>query len=198
MKKGKKVIMVTDGDKIARQAVEEATRQIGGRCISASAGNPTILSGEQIVELIKITPYDPVVVMFDDRGSTKKGRGEKALEYVVNHPAIEVIGVVAVASNTENIEGTTVNCTVTKDKEVTTSQVDKEGKVISPHSFVTGDTVDVLNTLGSKVPFIVGVGDIGKMEGRDSPETGAQITTKALQLILDHWRNTRNQDGKGE
>lgn len=188
----KKVILVTDGDQIAQQAVEEATRQIGGRCISASAGNPTILTGAQTVKLIQSTPYDPVVVMVDDRGSTEKGKGESVLEYVVKHPDLEVIGVVAVASNTENIDGVTVDCVVTKNKEVLSCQVDKEGNIASHNPLVMGDTVDILNELGSKVPFIVGVGDIGKMDGRDNPETGAQITTKALQLILENWQRKGN------
>lgn len=189
----KKVILVTDGDQIARQAVEEATRQIGGRCISASAGNPTRLTGAQTVELIQSTPYDPVVVMVDDRGSTKKGKGETVLEYVAKHPDLEVIGVVAVASNTGNIDGVTVDCAVTKDKEVLSCQVDKEGNIASPNPLVMGDTVDILNELGGKVPFIVGVGDIGKMDGRDNPETGAQITTKAFQLILENWQRKGNE-----
>ena len=185
----KKVILITDGDQIARQAVEEATRRIGGRCISASAGNPTRLTGSQTVELIKSTPYDPVVVMVDDRGSGKKGKGEKVLEYVVKHPDLEVMGVVAVASNTESIDGTKVNCTVTREKQVLTCQVDKEGQVISSLPIIMGDTVDVLNELDQEVPFVVGIGDIGKMEGQDNPEEGAQITTKALELILKHWQS---------
>lgn len=193
MKVRKKVILVTDGDQNARRAVETATRQIGGRCISASAGNPTRLTGPQTVELIHKTPYDPVVLMVDDRGSTKKGRGETVLEYVVKHPDIEVIGVVAVASNTENIEGAKVDCAVTKDKKVLSCQVDKDGKVVSPNPLILGDTVDILNELAEQVPFIVGIGDIGKMDGRDNPETGAQITTKALQLILENWQRKENE-----
>lgn len=43
----RKVILVTDGDLVAKKAVETASRNIGARCISCSAGNPTRLSGEQ-------------------------------------------------------------------------------------------------------------------------------------------------------
>ncbi len=185
----KRVILVTDGDRIARQAVEKASGNIGGRCISASAGNPTRLTGSQTVELIKSTPYDPVVVMVDDRGSGKKGKGERVLEYVAKHPDLEVMGVVAVASNTESIDGTKVNCAVTRERQVLTCQVDKKGQVISSLPIIRGDTVDVLNELGQEIPFVVGIGDIGKMDGQDDPEEGARITTKALELVLEHWQS---------
>lgn len=184
----KKVILVTDGDLIAQQAVEEATKKIGGRCISASAGNPTRLTGAEVVELIQSTPYDPVVVMVDDRGSTRKGNGERVLEYVAKHQDLELIGVLAVASNTENTDGAVVNCAITREQKVLSGEVDKEGELISPHALVRGDTVGVLNELGAEVPFVVGIGDLGKMEGRDNPQSGAQVTTKALQLILENWQ----------
>jgi stage V sporulation protein AE len=86
----RKVILVTDGDKMAREALEEVARKIGGRCISRSAGNPTPLSGYQLVSLIKKAACDPVLVMFDDCGASEEGRGEQALRYVAQHPDIEV------------------------------------------------------------------------------------------------------------
>ncbi|MFS8512909.1 MAG: stage V sporulation protein AE, partial [Planifilum fulgidum] len=88
----RKVILITDGDRVAREAVEEVARQVGGRAISASAGNPTPLTGEQLVELILQAKHDPVLVMFDDCGSGGTGRGERAMEYVANHPDVEVLG----------------------------------------------------------------------------------------------------------
>lgn len=184
----RRVILVTDGDQIARKAVEEATRNIGGRCISASAGNPTPVSGEKIVKLIKTAKHDPVVVMFDDRGSNAKGRGEKALEFVAKHPEIEVMGVLAVASNTEYIDGAQVDLAVTKSHEVVEGQVDKCGNMVSPEMIILGDTVDVLNELKDRIPIVVGIGDIGKMGGRDNPYGGAQVTTQALNLIIEHWQ----------
>jgi len=186
----RRVILVTDGDKIAQKAVEEAAGKIGGRCISASAGNPTPLKGEDLVQLIKTAPYDPVVVMFDDRGSSSRGKGEEALAYVAKHPDIEVMGVLAVASNTEFIEGVAVDLAVTNNKEIVEGQVDKEGNVVSSRKIVMGDTVDVINEIKvkTKIPLIVGIGDLGKMEGADNPCCGAQVTTKALQLIVDHWQ----------
>lgn len=183
----RKVILVTDGDRIAQKAVETATRNIGGRCISASAGNPTPLSGPRIVDLIKEAKQDPVVVMFDDNGSNHRGQGEQALLHVANHPDLEVMGVVAVASNSDDTEKVKVDCAVTKDKHVITGQVNKEGSKVSSDMVVAGDTVGVLNSLPGL--FMVGVGDLGKMEGRDNPQAGAAVTTQALQTIIDHWNS---------
>jgi len=190
----RRVILVTDGDDIARKAVEEAARHIGGRCISASAGNPTPVSGERLVKLIKTAKYDPVVVMFDDRGSSAKGKGEKALEYVAKHPEIEVMGVLAVASNTEYIDGVKVDLAVTNKKEIVPGQVDKAGNLISEEQIVLGDTVDVINEIKNEIPLVVGIGDIGKMQGRDNPYGGAQVTTKALELIMKEWQ-AQHPDG---
>ena len=186
----RKVILVTDGDRIARRAVERATVNIGGRCISASAGNPTPINGEKIVELIKRAAHDPVVVMFDDKGSCQRGKGERALEYVAGHPDLEVMGVLAIASNTESIEGVCVDCAITKDKQVVKGQVDKEGNLISDNNILMGDTVDVLNNFDkNKAPFVIGMGDIGKMDGKDDADDGAEVTTKALKTIIEHWQS---------
>lgn len=190
----RKVILVTDGDKIARKALEEAARNIGGRCISASAGNPTPLKGERLIKLIKTAECDPVVVMFDDRGSCEKGWGEKALELVAKDPHLQVMGVLAVASNTEYIDGVGVDISVTKGKEIVEGEVDKYGNLVSKRKIILGDTVDVLNELKDQIPIIVGIGDIGKMDGGDNPEEGAQVTTKALQLIVDHWQSRYGQE----
>lgn len=185
----RKVILVTDGDSVAQRTVEKAAANIGGRCISASGGNPTPLSGQEVVRLIKAARNDPVVVMVDDKGTRHKGKGERVLEYVARHPDIEVIGILAVASNTGSIEGTAVDCAVTKRQEVVEGQVNKEGEIISPAKMVMGDTVDVINELEDREYFVVGIGDIGKMDGKDDPGKGARVTTRALNLILDHYRN---------
>ena len=183
----RKVILITDGDEIARKAVETAVFNVGGRCISASAGNPTPLNGRQLVELIKKAKHEPVVVMVDDRGSNRKGKGEEVLEYVTQHPDIQVIGVLAVASNTESIEGIQVDYAVTKNKEIVKFPVDKYGNPVYDNDALLGDTVDVLNELENFIPVVVGIGDIGKMEGKDSARKGAEITTKALELIINNW-----------
>lgn len=185
MEEKRKVIIVTDGDKIARKAVERAVKQVGARCISASAGNPTPLSGEKIVNLIKKATHDPVVVMVDDRGSPQKGSGELALEFVAKHPDVDVLGVIAVASNTILADGTQVEMSITKDKQWINKAVDKEGKpALDGTNIIKGDTVDVLSDL--EIPIVIGIGDIGKMEGKDSWHKGAEITTKALEYIISH------------
>lgn len=179
-----KVIIVTDGDSVARKAVEEGAKNIGARCISASAGNPTLLEGEKIVELVHKTPSDPVVVMVDDKGDREKGKGETALEYMLKDKSIEVMGVVAVASNTEGVDGIQVDLSVTKDGKIQYNKaVDKDGKP-KPQKILYGDTVDVLRDY--ELPIIVGIGDPGKMDGKDDCCYGAPIITKALEQILNN------------
>lgn len=179
----RKVIVITDGDKIAKKAVEQVARRVSGRCISLSAGNPTPLTGPEIVELIKAAKYDPVLVMLDDKGSSEKGKGEKALEYIAKHPDIEILGVVAVASNTDHTQGVVVDNSITKEGEVVTQAVDKHGnpKVFNG-AVLEGDTVDILNELD--IPVIIGTGDTGKMDGADSLKKKVPITTKAVEEIL--------------
>ncbi|MFS0554013.1 stage V sporulation protein AE [Brevibacillus sp. 179-C9.3 HS] len=180
----RKVILVTDGDHIAQKVIENVAKEFGGRCISLSAGNPTPLRGSQMVELIKMTPYDPVIVMFDDNGDYGKGRGERAIEYVVKHPDIEVIGAIAVASNTRWVKGATVAYSVDNQGQVVDEAVDKDGyadEQLQHHIY--GDTVDILNDL--HVPNVIGIGDIGKMEGRDSLQNGCPITKRAVQWIME-------------
>jgi len=83
--KKRKVILVTDGDQHVQRALEWLAKQLGGRCISQSKGNPSRLTGKQLVDLILQTPYDPVFVMFDDSGIIGEGAGEQALRYVATH-----------------------------------------------------------------------------------------------------------------
>ena len=185
MKKKIRVILITDGDGVAQHVVEELAVTLGLRCISASGGNPTPITGEEIVELLKTVHHDPVLVMFDDRGSSGKGFGEVAMEYVATHPEIEVLGAVAVASNTTGIVGIGVDECITGNGDIVDCSVDKSGylKGGSGHkAIIAGDTVDVLNDL--EIPFIVGVGDIGKMARADSIGRGAPITRKAIEEIL--------------
>ena len=84
-------------------------KEIGGRCLSMSHGNPSMLTGHEIVKLIKKTAHDPVLVMFDDSGFIGEGSGEQALKYVAYHPDIEVLGIIAVASRTRKEEWTKVD-----------------------------------------------------------------------------------------
>lgn len=179
----KKVVLITDGDKVAKKAVEEVARKVGGRCISLSGGNPTPITGKEILAHIMDTPYDPVLVMFDDRGDCDQAQGEQALAEVAHSEQVEVLGVVAVASNTHHIRGVQVDCSVTRDGQLIEQAVDKEGFPRGDDSkYLEGDTVDVLNDLS--VPMIVGVGDIGKMKGSDRFFKGVPITTRAVEEIL--------------
>ncbi|OEF97244.1 stage V sporulation protein AE [Vulcanibacillus modesticaldus] len=183
MGRKRKVILITDGDVIAKTVIEETAKKIGGRCISLSAGNPTPFSGEEILEMIKQTPKDPVLVMFDDNGHRYKGDGEKALEYIANHPDITVLGVLAVASNTTNVNGVKVDFSIDRNGRITRSGVNKDGDKVGGPLRIYGDTVDVLNRL--EIPLVIGIGDIGKMGGKDSIKKGSPITYKAIKLIME-------------
>lgn len=179
----RRVILVTDGDEVARRAVEVAAANVGGRTISMSAGNPTPLSGPQLVTLLKQVPYDPVVVMLDDRGFHGAGRGERAMDYIAGHPDIEVLGVVAVASNTLGVAGVQVDRSITQNGQIVAGPVDKFGIPGPPGKELRGDTVEILRYLN--IPVVIGLGDVGKMGGADDYRYGAPITTRALQEILN-------------
>lgn len=178
------VIIITDGDKVASKAIQEVAHDVGGRCISRSAGNPTPLNGEEIVYQILRAAYDPVLVMFDDNGQGGFGDGEKSLKYVATHPSIKVLGAIAVASNTDAVEGTHIDLAIDAEGEIVQSGVDKEGHVeFSKELRIYGDTVDILD--GLPIPLIIGIGDIGKMSGHDHFRYGAPITRKAVEIILE-------------
>ncbi|WP_048818119.1 stage V sporulation protein AE [Desulforamulus hydrothermalis] len=181
MNQKRHVILVTDGDLAARRALETAAKNIGARCISMSAGNPTRLNGQQLLELIKAAPHDPVIVMFDDKGVAGEGQGEKALLEIYNCPDINVLGVLAVASNSHCHEAARVDVSVTAAGEVVQEAVTKEGKATRGKE-LQGDTVGIINRLA--FPVVVGVGDVGKMLGADDYHMGAPVTTKALQEII--------------
>jgi len=180
----RKVIVVTDGDRVAGRTVEIAAGNIGARFISLTTGNPTPLTGPEVVKLIKMAPYDPVVVMVDDRGKRGCGKGEKILRYLAGHPEIQLLGAVAVASNTEGTEGVRVDESVTRDCTVVRGPVDKLGfPEKEGRRFLEGDTVDILNKLN--IPVIVGTGDTGKMDFADDYCRGAPVTTRALLEIIN-------------
>lgn len=184
MSKQLEIIVITDGDKIACRAVEEAGKRLELRTITASQGNPTPLSGRELVRLIKQTPRGPVLVMVDDCGNPHQGKGEEVLQYLATHPEIKIIGVVAVAANIQQVQGTEVDFSISATCQIVPEPVDKNGQAEAlGNRYIEGDTVDVLNKL--RVPLVVGIGDLGKMDGRDSTDQGACITTKAIQEILN-------------
>lgn len=179
----KKVIFITDGDQYAHEAVQQVARNIGGRCISQSQGNPTPLTGEEITCLIQQTPYDPVLVMVDDGGFRGEGPGEKVMRYISEQADIQVLGAIATASNTNFREWTKVDVSIDRGGELTVFGVDKNGVGdIEPYR-IDGDTVYVLDELD--LPVVVGVGDIGKMDGQDTAEKGFPITNQAVDVILE-------------
>ncbi|MGE8077947.1 stage V sporulation protein AE [Peribacillus loiseleuriae] len=188
----RKVILITDGDEYARRVVEIVAKEIGGRCISMSWGNPTILSGQAIVKLIKKTPNDPVLVMFDDSGIVGEGAGETAMRYVANHEDIEVLGIIAVASRTRHEEWTKVDVSIDRDGKLTGNGVDKFGAEEFEPGKITGDTVYCIDQLHA--PIVVGIGDIGKMSKKDDYVKGAPITKLAVELILE--RSGHNDERK--
>ncbi|WP_078545952.1 stage V sporulation protein AE [Litchfieldia alkalitelluris] len=179
----RKVILITDGDEYALKTIEYIAKEFGGRCISKSHGNPTTLSGEEIVELIHKAPYDPVFVMFDDSGFIGEGAGELALKYVATHESIEVLGVIAVASKTHQDEWARVDVSINRYGELTHYGVDKSGVEEFDIGRINGDTVYCLD--GLNIPIIVGIGDIGKMARKDHVQNGSPITKKAVELILE-------------
>jgi stage V sporulation protein AE len=183
MSERRKVVLITDGDEYAKRAIERVAADYGGRCISSSKGNPSILPGPEIVKLIKKAKNDPVFVMFDDSGFIGEGAGETALKYVANHEDIEVLGIIAVASKTRQAEWTRVDVCIDKFGELTPYGVDKFGIPELEMGRMNGDTVYCLDELD--VPVIVGIGDIGKMAKRDDSSHGAPITKKAVEIILE-------------
>ncbi|RBP89527.1 stage V sporulation protein AE [Cytobacillus firmus] len=177
------VILITDGDDFARKTVELVAKEIGGRCLSLSHGNPSILTGQQIVKLIKKVSHDPVLVMFDDSGFIGEGTGENALKYVAGHKDIDVLGIIAVASKTRQAEWTKVDVCIDNNGELTPYGVDKFGVPEMEIGRINGDTVYCLDKLD--VPIIVGIGDIGKMSKKDHYNAGSPITRKAVELVLE-------------
>lgn len=184
METKKKIIVVTDGDKRACKAVEEAGKRLHLRTISASAGNPSPLMGAELVDLIQQAPHDPVLVMVDDCGNPKMGDGETVLRYLGNHPDLEILGVVAVAANAPEVDGVEVDVSIDCNGNLIQGPVYKNGTPEPDgHRLVEGDTVDVLNEM--QVPIVIGIGDIGKMNGKDSSAKGSTVTTRAIQEILN-------------
>lgn len=180
--KKRKVILITDGDIHAQKTIEYVAKKVGGRCISKSAGNPTRITGEELVQLILQAPNDPVFIMFDDCGYVGEGAGEKALQYVATHEQIEVLGVIAIAAKTKQREWAKVTVSIDRYGNLTEYGVDKNGIPELEVGRINGDTVYCLDKLD--IPIIVGLGDIGKMARKDHINNGCPITLQAVELIL--------------
>ncbi|MDG5787672.1 stage V sporulation protein AE [Evansella sp. AB-P1] len=187
MKKKKRVILITDGDESAKEAVKSVAQSLNCHLIMESGGNPTKVTGQQLIKLIKDAEKEPILVLFDDCGFPEEGYGETALMEVVASSDINVLGAIAVASQSFSHEWTRVDVSIDKNGVITEYGVDKDGIMDTEIGRIRGDTVYVLDQLS--LPFIVGIGDIGKMGGRDSVKLGAPITKQAVELILERSGN---------
>ena len=91
----RRVVIVTDGDCKALDAVETAANNLGARCISISAcrhPEDAYWTPQEIEELILSTPQDPVIVLVDDEGQVGEGRGERSFDYLCRSDRIDVKG----------------------------------------------------------------------------------------------------------
>ena len=129
--------------------------------------------------------------MVDDRGNAGMGSGEQAMFELIKSDEIDVIGIVAVASNTSKAKGVKVDCSVDKDCNIISKAVDKNGNS-KDDRILKGDTVNSLSFLNT--PFIVGIGDPGKMDGYDCADIGAPVITTALQKVIDNYIMYRKKD----
>lgn len=179
----KQVILITDGDDSAKAAVKHVANELGLHFLAESSGNPTKISGTELVNLILKADEHIVLALFDDCGFPDEGPGEAILAHVVHSPQIEVLGAIAVASESYSHEWTRVDVSIDRNGNITEYGVDKGGIIDTEIGRIKGDTVSVLDQLS--IPIIVGVGDIGKMGNRDSVEKGAPITKLAVELILE-------------
>lgn len=159
----RKVIFITDGDLAAKKVLECLAVELNCRVIGASYGNPTTINAEVLASFVLAAPDVPILVMFDDCGIRDYGPGENAMRYLASHPEIEVIGAVAVASQTHAKEWTHVDVSIDRFGHRTAYGVDKEGLPDLEIGRINGDTVSVLDQLN--LPCVVGIGDIGKMVG---------------------------------
>ncbi|SDI30232.1 stage V sporulation protein AE [Natribacillus halophilus] len=179
----KQVIYITDGDTAAAKAVETATKTIGLECVSLSGGNPTYGTYEQLLESIIATSYERIAVLFDDAGEAYEGRGEDFMVRLAREEEIELIGALAVASAERSGDWTKVDISVDRYGYLTEWGVDKEGFRDIEEYRIHGDTVYCLDQL--QIPLIIGIGDLGKMGGRDAPKRGSPVTKTALELIIE-------------
>lgn len=182
----RKVIVVTDGDRTAYRAIQAAARDLNCTPVGATEGNPTPLRGQAVIQAILEAPGEVAVAMVDDRGDAGRGAGERDLAAILAAKELEVLGVVAVAAHTRGVKGVAPDLSVEAGGEVIQGAVSKEGDATG--RVLYGDTVDVLRRFPD-VP-VVGLGDPGKMEGRDRASEGAPATAEALRRIMRGRVNT--------
>ncbi len=179
----KNVIVITDGDAYARNAIDYLAKRIGGTCLTDLAGNPTQVTKDDLLQAIKVAEEEPIYVLFDDAGVPGVGLGEKVLVELAKEPYVDIIGAIAVASHTRSLEWSRFDFAIDGEGELVPYGVDKEGVPEMEIGRISGDTVYCLDQLD--IPTIVAIGDIGKMRGKDDLDKGAPITRKAIELILE-------------
>ncbi|SDJ66418.1 stage V sporulation protein AE [Sediminibacillus albus] len=183
MQKKKKVIVITDGDTYARKTIDFLAGQIGGTCLAYLSDNPTHASAGEVIAAVLKAKEEPVYVLIDDAGATGPGAGEKILLEISRHPEIAIIGAVAVAAHTKNIEWTRFTLAIDQDGQLTANGISKEGIPIPEIGRINGDTIYSLDQL--EIPIVIAIGDIGKMQGKDDLKKGSPITRKAIEIILE-------------
>ncbi|MBM7569771.1 stage V sporulation protein AE [Aquibacillus albus] len=179
----KKVIIITDGDEYARKTLDFLANELGGTCLSYLADNPSKVSPEEVKQAIFDATEQPIYVMIDDAGVLGVGYGEKILLALADDPQIEIIGAVAVAAHTCNMEWSRFTFAIDSNGELIPNGVDKEGVLIPEVGRMSGDTVYLLDRLD--LPLVIAIGDIGKMQGKDDISKGSPITRKAIEIILE-------------
>ena len=178
-----RVIIVTDGDSTAQQAVKIAAQELKLYPLILSTLDADRIKGPEITSYILQAPREPVIVMVDDHGIKGTGPGEEIICYLMSQvDKSKILGVVAVASQTR-VKGVAVDCSITADgRKIEYLAVDKDGIPIPGEFYLKGDTVEILTRYPEVM--VVGCGDPGKMAGFDSLERGAAVTRRCLEYIL--------------
>jgi stage V sporulation protein AE len=183
MSQQKNIIVITDGDEYARKTLDYLANEIGGTCLSYLSDNPTIASPDEVIQAVLKAREEPVYVLIDDAGIPGVGAGEKILIALEDHPSIHILGAIAVAAHTKNMEWSRFTFAIDRNGELTSNGVDKEGVPIPEIGRINGDTVYSLDQLD--LPIVIAIGDIGKMQGKDDLKKGSPITRKAIEMILE-------------
>ncbi|WP_138416856.1 stage V sporulation protein AE [Aquibacillus sediminis] len=179
----KKVIVITDGDEYARRTLDFLAKKLGGTCLSYLSDNPTTASPDEVKQAVYRAKQEPVYVLIDDAGIQGAGAGERILVSLDKDPSIEIIGAIAVAAHTKNMEWSRFTFAIDQNGELIPNGVDKQGIPLPEIGRINGDTVYSLDQLD--LPIVIAIGDIGKMRGKDDIKKGAPITRKALEIIME-------------
>lgn len=98
--------------------------------------------------------------MTDDKGKNWYGKRWKIIDTLLDCNDITILGVVAVASNT-NVRGVEVDLSVNIEGKIVNGPVDKDGfEEKYKHKRLEGDTVEILKYHPELL--VIGCGDLGK------------------------------------